>query len=277
MLTIRDLHFSYRHRPVLNGLSLGLQPGYIYGLLGRNGAGKSTLLKIISGLLFPKDGELSYGPWRPAQRKPSFLQQLYLLPEEFHVPPIRIGEWVKLQAPFYPRWSQQQFISTLTEFDIPPDIRLTELSYGQQKKALISFALSTNTGLLLMDEPTNALDIPGKSQFRKVIAGALEEDSTILISTHQVKDLENLIDRILVLDRGRILFDQPLTTVSQKLRFHLSFDPAELVSAIYGEPSLRGNSLVTPNDTGEDGQPDLEMLYKAIIHQPERLNAAFTN
>jgi ABC-2 type transport system ATP-binding protein len=277
MITIKNLHFSYLRKPVLSGLSLALQPGYIYGLLGRNGAGKSTLLKVISGLLFPQKGELGYGPWRPAQRKPSFLQHLYLLPEEFHVPPIRIGEWVKHQAPFYPRWSQQQFISTLTEFDIPSDIRLTELSYGQQKKALISFALSTNTGLLLMDEPTNGLDIPSKSQFRKVIAGALGEGSTILISTHQVKDLENLIDRILVLDQGRILFNQPLTTVSRKLRFHLSFDPAELASAIYGEPSLRGNSLVTRNDAGEDGQPDLEMLYKAIIHQPERLNAAFTN
>ena len=277
MINIKNLHFSYRHKPVLAGLSLGLEPGYIYGLLGKNGAGKSTLLKILSGLLFPQKGELSYGPWRPAQRKPSFLQQLYLLPEEFHVPPIRIGEWAQHQAPFYPRWSQQQFIRTLTEFDIPPDIRLTELSYGQQKKALISFALSTNTSLLLMDEPTNGLDIPSKGQFRKVIAGALDEGSTILISTHQVKDLENLIDRILVLEEGRILFDQPLTTVSQKLRFHQSFDPAELASAIYGEPSLRGNVLVTPNDTGEDGQPDLEMLYKAIIHQPERLNAAFTN
>ena len=277
MITIRDLHFSYRQKPVLKGLSLDLQPGYIYGLLGMNGAGKSTLLKILSGLLFPQQGEISYGPYHPSQRKPSFLQQLYFLPEEFHVPPIRIGEWVRHQAPFYPRWSQQLFTRTLAAFDIPPDIRLTELSYGQQKKAVISFALSTNTGLLLMDEPTNGLDIHSKSQFRRVIAGALDEGSTILISTHQVKDLENLIDRVLVLDRGRILFDQPLSTVSKKLQFRLSFDPGELSSAIYGESSLRGNALVTANHTGDDGQPDLEMLYKAIINAPERLNAAFTN
>jgi ABC-2 type transport system ATP-binding protein len=277
MITINDLHFSYRRKPVLSGLNLDLQPGYIYGLLGPNGAGKSTLLKNLAGLLFPQQGQVRFGPSEPGRRKPSFLQELFLVPEEFHVPSIRIGQWVRYQSPFYPRWSQDLFNRTLQEFDIPQDIRLNELSYGQQKKAVVSFALSTNARLLLMDEPTNGLDIPSKSQFRKVIADALDEEKCILISTHQVKDLENLIDRITVLDNGKILFDEPMDIISRKLKFKLSQDPQEVPAAIYAESSPKGHSLVTLNTEDGDGQPDLEMLYKAIIHQPQRLNAVFTN
>src|ERR1700754_667757 len=277
MITIRDLHFSYRRRPVLSGLNLQLQPGYIYGLLGPNGAGKSTLLKNMAGLLFPQQGQVHFGKLIPGKRRPSFLQQLFLVPEEFHVPSIRIGQWVRYQSPFYPRWSQQLFDRTLQEFEIPKDIRLNELSYGQQKKALISFALSTNPGLLLMDEPTNGLDISSKSQFRKVIAGALDGENCILISTHQVKDLENLIDRVTVLHNGKILFNQTMDSISQKLQFRLSHDPQELSTALYSESSLKGNVVVTLNTEGGDGQPDLEMLYKAVIHQPGRLNDVFTN
>ncbi|HMI62207.1 MAG TPA: hypothetical protein VK518_14910 [Puia sp.] len=142
---------------------------------------------------------------------------------------------------------------------------------------MISFAFSTNPGLLLMDEPTNGLDIPSKSQFRKVIAGALDGENCILISTHQVKDLENLIDRVTVLDNGKILFNQTMDSISRKLQFRLSHDPQELPAALYSESSLKGNALVTLNTEGGDGQPDLEMLYKAVIHQPGRLNDIFTN
>jgi len=277
MVTVSDLHFSYRRKSVLTGLNLELQPGYIYGLLGPNGAGKSTLLKNLAGLLFPQQGQVYFGKLVPGKRRPSFLQQLFLIPEEFHVPPIRIGQWVRYQSPFYPRWSQQLFDRTLQEFEIPKDIRLNELSYGQQKKAVISFALSTNPGLLLMDEPTNGLDISSKSQFRKVIAGALDEENCILISTHQVKDLENLIDRVTVLNNGKILFNQTMDSISQKLLFRLSHDPQELSTALFSESSLKGNVVVTLNTEGGDGQPDLEMLYKAVIHQPGRLNDVFTN
>ncbi len=137
MITISDLHFSYRRKPVLSGLNLRLQPGYIYGLLGPNGSGKSTLLKNLAGLLFPQQGQVYFDNSVPGKRKPFFLQQLFLVPEEFHVPSIKIGQWVRHQSAFYPLWSQQSFDRTLQEFEIPRDIRLNELSYGQQKKAVI--------------------------------------------------------------------------------------------------------------------------------------------
>jgi ABC-2 type transport system ATP-binding protein len=275
MVTIRDLHFAYRRRPVFSGLSLDLAPGHIYGLLGRNGTGKSTLLRSIGGFLFPQQGEIGVLGYTPGKRQPDFLQRIFLLPEELFLPPLPVRRWVRRQAAFYPRFSQEQFDKAAAGFSLPLDGRLDEISYGQQKKALICFALATNASLLLMDEPTNGLDIVSKSQFRKVMAGAVDADTCIVISTHQVKDLENLIDRVTIIDEGRILFDQTIDAISRTLLFRLSHDPQEAAAAIYSESSFRGNALILPNITGEENAPDLEMLYKAVMLRGGQLNLLF--
>jgi ABC-2 type transport system ATP-binding protein len=275
MISIRDLHFSYRRKPVFTGLSLDLHPGHIYGLLGGNGTGKSTLLRNIAGLLFPKQGRISAMGFEPGRRLPAFLQKIFLVPEEFRLPAVTIAQWVRYSAVFYPSFSKDQFDRYISDFSIPPEARLDEMSYGQQKKVLISMALATNAPLLLMDEPTNGLDIVSKSQFRKVIAGAVDDQKCIVISTHQVKDLENLIDRVTIIDEGRILFDQTMDAIATKLNFKLSSDPEEIAHALYGESSLKGSAVILANKEGEDSRPDLEMLYKAVMLHGGKVNAVF--
>ncbi len=275
MINIRNLHFSYGRTPVFTGLSLDLQPGHIYGLLGRNGTGKSTLLRNIAGLLFPRTGSIEALGFVPGERLPAFLQKVFLVPEEFRLPAIPVTQWVRYSAPFYDAFSRKDFDYYMSEFGIALSSGLDEMSYGQQKKALISFALATNAPLLLMDEPTNGLDILSKSQFRKVIVGAVDEKKCILISTHQVKDLENLIDRVTFIEEGRILFDQTMDNISRKLNFKLSFDPEEAAHALYSESSLNGNALILANTDGEDSRPDLELLYKAIVLRGEAVNHVF--
>jgi ABC-2 type transport system ATP-binding protein len=181
----------------------------------------------------------------------------------------------KHYAPFYPRFSVAQFRQYIAEFNIPIDSSLSRMSYGQKKKVLISLGLATNTSILLMDEPTNGLDIMSKSQFRKVMAGALDETKCVIISTHQVKDLENLIDRVTVIDEGRILFDQTMDAISQKLSFQISFDQEEIRSSIYHESSLRGSAIITRNVDGEEGKIDLELLYKAIVTNQASVHSVF--
>jgi len=275
MVTIRDLHFAYGRKPVFSGLNLDLKPGHIYGLLGRNGTGKSTLLRIMAGLLFPGEGRISVGGFKPGKRQPAFLQRIFLVPEEFYLPAITIKQWLRYNAPFYPLFNEEQFSRHMRDLEVPEDIRLDEMSYGQRKKALIGFGLATNAALLLMDEPTNGLDIVSKSQFRKVIAGALDDEKCIIISTHQIKDLENLIDRVTVIDEGRILFDQTIDRISSKLDFRLSFDPDEAAVALYSEISLGGNALVLAGTGETESRPDLEMLYKAIVTDHEKVNNVF--
>jgi len=265
MVTIQNLHFAYKKKMVFNGLSLSLQPGFIYGLLGKNGTGKSTLLRNIAGLLFPRQGSIKVFNAIPGKRNPSFLQQVFMVPEEFFLPDISIEKFVKCNAPFYPGFNRGQFDGYLKEFAIPMDHSLQQMSYGQTKKVLIAFGLACNTSLLLMDEPTNGLDILSKSQFRKIIAGATDENKCIIICTHQVKDLENLIDRVCIIDDGKILFDQPMAHITSKLQFKISFDGNETKNALYSEAALQGDAIIAPNIDGEEGRMDLEMLYKAIV------------
>jgi ABC-2 type transport system ATP-binding protein len=275
MIDIQNLHFAYKKKKVFTGLNLSLEPGHIYGLLGKNGTGKSTLLRNIAGLLFPDQGIVKVMDHTPGHRNPVFLQELFMVPEEFYLPNVSIEKFVDCNASFYPKFNHDQFSKYLREFEIPAGNKLQQMSYGQKKKALISFGLACNTSLLLMDEPTNGLDIMSKSQFRKVIAGAIDESKCIIICTHQVKDMESLIDRITVIDEGRILFDQTVDRITSKLSFKISFDSEEVKHALYREESLKGNAIITANMDDEEGKLDLEMLYKAIVTNGDKLRSVF--
>jgi ABC-2 type transport system ATP-binding protein len=275
MIEIQNLHFAYKKKKVFTGLSLSLQAGHIYGLLGKNGTGKSTLLRNIAGLLFPDQGTVKVLDHNPGQRRPAFLQEVFMVPEEFYLPNVSIGKFIECNAPFYPRFNYAQFEKYLKEFDIPTGNKLQQMSYGQKKKALISFGLACNTSLLLMDEPTNGLDIMSKSQFRRVIAGAIDENKCIVICTHQVKDMESLIDRVTVIDEGKILFDQTVDNITSKLSFKISFDSAEVRTALYAEESLKGSAIISANMDDEEGKLDLEMLYKAIVLNGEAVRSVF--
>jgi ABC-2 type transport system ATP-binding protein len=276
MIDIQNLHFGYKKGKVFKGLSLQLQPGHIYGLLGKNGTGKSTLLRNIAGLLFPDEGSVRVMNFVPGKRQPAFLREVFLVPEEFYVPPIRPSRYMDIHAPFYPRFDRERFTRFLLEFEIPMEQSMQQMSYGQKKKVLISFALASGASVILMDEPTNGLDIMSKSQFRKVLAGTADDNRCIIISTHQVKDLENLIDRITVIDEGKILFDQTMDSIQSRLSFKISFEGEDTKGVIYSESSLRGNALVLANTTGEETKLDLELLYKAIIVNRPGVLSAFS-
>jgi ABC-2 type transport system ATP-binding protein len=275
MVDIRGMHFRYRKKAVFDGLDLELKSGHIYGLLGKNGMGKSTLLRCICGLLFPQRGKIEALGFSPRHRQPAFLNQVFMIPEEFYLPDIRPARWVETLSPFYPSFDSAQFDHFSRELEIEPRISFGAMSYGQRKKTLIAFGLASRVPLLLMDEPTNGLDILSKSQFRKVMAGCLDEKKCILISTHQVRDLDHLIDRILIIDEGKILFNQAIDTICQKLSFSHAFDSEELSHALYAESSLKGSAIIRLNKHNEETRLDLEMLYKALLLEPEKINSIF--
>lgn len=275
MVNIQNLSFAYKKKPVFNELNLSFQAGHVYGLLGKNGTGKSSLLRNIAGLLFPQKGIITVNGYTPAERLPVFLQDVFMVPEEFYLPDISIPDFIKSYVPFYPRFNSDKLRDYLSVFEVPSDSTLQNMSYGQKKKVLISFALASNAKLLLMDEPTNGLDIMSKSQLRKIMAQALDEERCIIISTHQVKDLENLIDRITVIDEGKILFDQNVEAISSKLSFRFATDEADLAAALYSESSLAGNVIVASSHEEEETKLDLELLYKAIVTNSGEVNKLF--
>ncbi len=277
MVQVENIQFAYgRGKPLFKDLSLHLQPGNVYGLLGRNGAGKSSLLRLMGGLLFPQKGACRFGAHLAARRHPAFLQEVFFIPEVFDFPPVSIRDYVRVNAPFYPKFDSGQFDRYLDEFELLPSQKLTELSHGQKKKVFTGFALATNASLLLLDEPTNGLDIPSKAQFRRLIASAVDENRVVVVSTHQVRDLDNLIDPLIILDQSRILLHASIARIGERLSFSAVNDLAEAGEGLlYSEPSLRGFSIVgTPNGRPSD-KVDLELLFNAALHQPEKFKMLF--
>src|SRR6476646_1051682 len=248
MIDIKNLSFGYsRKKPLYKNLNLIFEPGNIYGLLGPNGAGKSTLLKIIIGLLFPTGGTVSVNGYSPRKRLPSFLETIYFIPEEVYVPSLSVNRYIDLFSKFYSRFDKEQFFDYLQRLDVTTEKKLNTLSFGQQKKFIIAFALACNTKVLLLDEPTNGLDIPSKAKFRKLISSVFTEDKMIFISTHQIRDLDQLIDRVIIVDHGELLLHASISEITNKLCFKtVSELPAE-ETVLYAEPSLKGYSIVAEN------------------------------
>ncbi len=265
MIQIENLSFGYRNKKQLfEGLNLVLNKGHIYGLLGKNGAGKSTLLKNMTGLAFPKKGDCLFNGINVSSRPVSVLEDIYFLAEELFVPALTPVQFVANTAGFYPKFSKSDFYQYLKVFDIDMDAAMDKQSFGQQKKTMIAFGLATNTSLLIMDEPTNGLDIPSKVQFRKLIASVLTEDRCIVISTHQVRDLDSLIDTLLVLHDREIVVNQMMDEVAEKLTFGVYAD-TEGLPVLYQEEGVRGKNAILRNTTAKYSKVDLELLFNAII------------
>jgi len=263
MIQIEDLNFAYPGQQALfNGLSVHLQAGSITGLLGKNGAGKTSLLKLLTGLLHPSSGELTVLEHNPRKRMVSMLNDVFLVPEEFHFPAISISGYIKAYAPFYPRFDGKMMDHILDDFELRANSNLQKLSHGQKKKFLIAFALASRCRLLVLDEPTNGLDIPSKSLFRKILAGSLDENQLVVISTHQVKDVENLIDKIIILDNGKVIFHQTIEEISGKVSF-ISGTSADVEDAIYIEAVPGGYRMMIANGDAET-EVDIELLFNAI-------------
>ena len=262
MVQLTDLSFGYNSRPPLfSGLHLSLAAGHIYGLLGKNGSGKTTLLKNMVGLRRPAAGRVTIHGEEVAKRHPDLLNRIFFLPEEPFIPDVTAKTFIAMNGGFYPLFDRSLLDAHLETFEVPTQRMLTKLSLGQQKKFMVAFALACRTELLVMDEPTNGLDIPAKVQFRKLLAAAFDEDRCIVLSTHQVRDLDNLIDSVIVLHDGAIKLHVSLDQLTEQVRFGKVSDPK---AVLYGEEAFDGTHAILPNPEGVSSKPDLELLFNAI-------------
>ena len=274
MLQITNLSFSYSKsgHKLFHDFSLDLQPGNIYGLLGKNGAGKSTLIYLMTGLLTPALGQVTLDGIDVRRRLPKTLSDLFLVPEEFELPHTTLSQFVKINAPFYPNFSVDDMNRYLDTFEMEHDCKLQSLSMGQKKKVFMSFALATNTRVLIMDEPTNGLDIPSKSQWRKIIASGMTDDKMMLFSTHQVRDIEQVLDHVLIIDQSQVLLNASLGEVASRLAFR---PMREGDHPLLAQTSAMGTLVVTPALAGEETQVDLELLFNATLQQPQAIRQLF--
>lgn len=275
MIEIKNLCFRYGKNNLFNNLQLSVKAGNIYGLLGKNGAGKSTLLKIISGMLYAEKGTCEVNDISSFKRLPQFLEDIYYLPEEFYLPSLKTLDYEKNYGDLYPKFDSLKFREYQIEFDLDPDSdkRLSKLSLGQKKKYLLAFGLATGTSLLILDEPTNGLDIPSKRQFRRLVSMAMSDSRTIIISTHQVKDVENLIDPVIVLEQGKILFNESLERINTNLSVTIENDADP--QALYSEENINGFTIVRKNRNHDEGEIDLEILFNTVISSGDQIQKFF--
>ena len=270
MIQINKINFKYAGQKdhVFNDFSLSLEQNRIYGLLGKNGTGKSTLLYLISGLLRPKGGSIQTLGFESSKRHAEMLQEIFIVPEEFDLPAMSLDAYVRLYEPFYPKFNREVLDNCLRDFELPLKLKLNELSMGQKKKVYMSFALAAGTRLLLMDEPTNGLDIPSKAQFRRVVAQNMTDDPTLIISTHQVHDVEALLDHILIISQSYILMNESVADICNKYSFEYR-QPSEMDGdVLYAEPSLQGNAVIARRKEGSaETQLNLELLFTYITKE----------
>lgn len=266
MISIKNITYSYSRsaEPVFDDFSLDLLPGHIYGLLGRNGVGKTTLIYSIMGILHPTEGSIHVDTFDSSLRSPYMLRDIFLVPEEIDLPRLSLKRYVSLNAPFYPNFSEEDLARYLKLLSMPENPNLGSLSMGQRKKAFIAFALACRTRYLIMDEPTNGLDIPSKEQLRQLIQAGMSSDRTIIISTHQVADIEALLDEVVILEHNTVLFKHSVAEITEKLLF--GFNAPD---AIYSQPCPTGAYTISPNTTGEPSPMRLDMLFNAVTQNTE--------
>ena len=278
MLNIRNISFSYNKRSgnLFHNFSLDLEPGNVYGLLGKNGAGKSTLIYLMTGLLTPAEGEATLDGVNVRERLPKTMGDIFLIPEEFEMPRLTLEKFVSINAPFYPNFSMDDLKRYLDIFEMGDDmnVRLQDLSMGQKKKVFMAFAFAANTRVLIMDEPTNGLDIPSKSQFRKLVGTGMTDDKLMLISTHQVRDISDILDHVTIIDQSRVLLNASFADVMDRIAFR---PLREGDRPIFVLQSPFGPMGAVPATEGEETRVDLEMLFNATLQAPDAINQLLTN
>lgn len=265
MIEAKDLEYGYSMVSTLfKGLTLSIEPGHISGLLGKNGEGKTTLLKLIAGQLIRKSGTLSVAGEDPTKRHVHFLSDIYYLPETVNVPKgISIRTYFDAYTPFYPNFSKEIADEALEVFDLDYNMKITKLSQGQQKKAMIAFALSLGTRILLLDEPTNGLDIPSKSALRRLLAKQITDNRYIIISTHQVRDLEQIIDHVVVMDKNKIILSQSIGDITDRLTFR---PMTAGDTPIYSEQMIGNKMGIFAKEEGDEFDAySTELLFNALM------------
>ena len=273
MIKTESLNFGYTsRRKVLNNISLTLGEGHIHGLLGCNGIGKTTLLKIICGIMRPDSGSVMVDGLDPMLREPQTFRELMIIPEEFDLPNVSLERYAKIASPLYPRFDMGAMRHYCEALNVDPCEPLYSISMGQRKKAYIAFALACNVRMLLMDEPTNGLDIPSKSIFRRLLAGYVDDSRMVVISTHQVADVESLLDNIVILDGQGVVLNATTSDICRRLKFGKVQEGDDV---IYSERTIAGDMAVSLNEMGEDSQLNIELLFNAATANRDRIGEIF--
>jgi ABC-2 type transport system ATP-binding protein len=203
----------YRDQAALEDVSLTVEPGTVTGLLGRNGAGKTTLMRIVTGLEFPTSGSIRVFGEAPAENE-AVLRRMVFVREDQAYPDLRVSHVIRVASWFYPNWNGELARQLVTDFDLPMQRRIRKLSRGMRSAVGIVIGLAARAELTLFDEPYAGLDAVARQLFYdRLLADFAEHPRTVVLSTHLIDEVADLLEHVVMLDRGRVVLDAPADDV----------------------------------------------------------------
>lgn len=203
MIEVNNIHKKFGHKSVLNGASFSVPKGQISALVGVNGTGKTTLLNHIMQLTPYDRGEILIDGKKQTS---DMYHQVSFIPDAPIMPPsMRISEGMAFMADFYDNWNEEHAKQMLEFFRLNPNDRLTDLSKGNVAKANLLFGLAIDSDYVLMDEPFSGIDIFTREEITEIFLSYLIKDRGVLITTHEINEIEMITDRVIMLDKGKIL------------------------------------------------------------------------
>ena len=278
IVEIEGVNKIYGKNHVVKDLNLTVEEGEFLTLLGSSGCGKTTTLRMIAGFEEPTSGSIKVEGENIEEKEPfernvnTVFQSYALFPHKTIFDNIAYGLKMKKvpKAEIKERVLEMMELVQLEGFEKRYP---SQLSGGQKQRVAIARALINRPRVLLLDEPSNGLDIPSKIALRKSIAENITEEQTVIISTHQVKDLESIIDPIIILDHKGVLLNRSVEEISEKLHFSLSAN--ECKEALYSQQQFNGFLTIKENLNGEETKPDLEALFNCCLSNKERIKELF--
>lgn len=263
MYSLVNLTYDYRRGArAVNDITAEIGPG-LHLLLGENGAGKTTLLHLLSGLLFPTEGSCAYNGTELSLRRPHILRDIFFMPDDFECAFSTISRMARCHGRFYPNFNYELMYANLADFGLTGNERIRTMSLGMRRKAYISYALALRTPVLLLDEPANGMDIDAKKILRRVLTRSIGDDSTVIISTHNVYDLGSLFENVMIMHAGRLRLSMPVWQVLERVAFVTSSSPVP--GALYQEPDRGRFMAIIPNTDCIDTDIDYRLLYSAAM------------
>ena len=241
MIETRKLTKKFDGKPALDGLDCHIQPGSIFGLVGSNGSGKSTLLRLIAGVYRPDGGEILVDG-QPPFDNPAVKSRVFFLPDTpYFIHQSNLVEMAAFYRRFYPRFSYERFNYLTTVFPIQPKIRIAAMSKGMQRQAALILALAANPDCLLLDEAFDGLDPVIRTVLRRLLAaGIAEQNMTVIIASHNLRELEDLCDRAGLLHKGKLIFNDELDALKGRLhKVQAAFRPLPSPEAFAGLDILK--------------------------------------
>ena len=214
VLEIKNVHKKYLSHSVLEGVGFSIPRGKIVGLLGPNGCGKTTILKLISGLLQLDEGEIRINGISPGQQTKSMISYL---PERSYLNDwMKISDILNLFSDFYADFDRERAEQMLTDLKISKEEKLKTMSKGTKEKVQLILVMSRRASLYLLDEPIGGVDPATREYILHTILKNFDENSSILITTHLIQDVETIFDQVLFLNQGKIVIDGEVDEIREK-------------------------------------------------------------